>query len=208
MIRNTLQHTNEGGVCGEMTNVECGAGISHLEVAGYLAADATLAALPLPKHAESPTTYRPLFNTAKAQVLQRPAPAPYSCGVLQCTVAVARYRCCCACVLHARLGLYSWYPFASILLSLCMHLVGAWRGAWQCNKIWCGIAETSGTACAGDIRVSRRIGPCIACHGPCIDVHRLSLQHDTRRSLKLIKPFLSCFKACFSSDFVTQRGVG
>jgi len=129
MIRNTLQHTNEGGVCGEMTNVECGAGISHLEVAGYLAADATLAALPLPKHAESPTTYRPLFNTAKAQVLQRPAPAPYSCGVLQCTVAVARYRCCCACVLHARLGLYSWYPFASILLSLCMHLVGAVRGS-------------------------------------------------------------------------------
>jgi dihydroflavonol-4-reductase len=42
-------------------------GISHLEVASYLAADSKLASLPLPKHAESPTTYRPLFNTAKAQ---------------------------------------------------------------------------------------------------------------------------------------------
>jgi len=42
-------------------------GISHLELASYLAADANLASLPLPKHAQTPTTYRPLFNTAKAQ---------------------------------------------------------------------------------------------------------------------------------------------
>ena len=129
------RHTNQGGVCGEMTNVECGAGISHLEVAGYLAADATLAALPLPKHAESPTTYRPLFNTAKAQVLQRPAPAPCSCGVLRCTIAVARYCCCCACVLHARLELYllhqSCYPCACIL----------WvRGAVRGSRLTCGVA--------------------------------------------------------------------
>ena len=42
-------------------------GISHLEVATYLASDAKLATLPIAKHAESPTTYSPLFNTAKAQ---------------------------------------------------------------------------------------------------------------------------------------------
>lgn len=42
-------------------------GISHLEVASFLAADEKLSSLPIPKHAESSTTYRPLFNTAKAQ---------------------------------------------------------------------------------------------------------------------------------------------
>ena len=44
-------------------------GISHLEVASFLAADEKLSSLPIPKHAESSTTYRPLFNTAKAQVM-------------------------------------------------------------------------------------------------------------------------------------------
>ena len=44
-------------------------GISHLEMATFLAADEKLSPFPIPKYAESPTTYRPLFNTAKAQVL-------------------------------------------------------------------------------------------------------------------------------------------
>ena len=55
--------------------VERMTGISHLEVATLLEADAKLSPFPIPKHAESPTTYRPLFNTAKAQVSPPPAPA-------------------------------------------------------------------------------------------------------------------------------------
>ena len=53
-------------------------GISHLEVASYLAADQKLSSLPIPKHAQTPTTYRPLLNTAKAQVLDIVSPAPSS----------------------------------------------------------------------------------------------------------------------------------
>jgi nucleoside-diphosphate-sugar epimerase len=41
-------------------------GISHIDVASYLKADPKLANLPIPEHAESPTTYRPHFDAGKA----------------------------------------------------------------------------------------------------------------------------------------------
>ena len=52
-------------------------GISQLELAGYLAAAPALAShlLHLPTTAESPTTYRPLFNTAKAKVKKKMYPS-------------------------------------------------------------------------------------------------------------------------------------
>ena len=52
-------------------------GISQLELAGYLAAAPALAShlLHLPTTAESPTTYRPLFNTAKAKVKKKNYPS-------------------------------------------------------------------------------------------------------------------------------------